>query len=79
MRAMHTDLLIHVAALHVQDDINRAAAARMKRELQTSRPRRFNFFRKPRPAAPAPAVVDAQPAILVSRGWPNSHAPRPRF
>ena len=76
---MHTDLLIHLAALHVQDDTERAAAARLKRELRGKRPRRFSFFRKPRPAAPAPAAVDAKPQILVTRGWPNSRTPRPRF
>jgi len=79
MRAMHTDLLIHVAALHTQDRMEQATAARMKRELRGERPRRFSFFRKPRPAAPAPAAVDAKPQVQVPRGWHNSRAPRPRF
>jgi hypothetical protein len=80
MRAMHNDLLIHLAAAHVQDNMERATAARTKRELRGERPRGFfSFFRKPRPAAPAPVAVDGKPQIQVTRGWPNSRAPQPRF
>jgi hypothetical protein len=56
MCAMHTDLLIHVAGLHVQDRIEQAAAERTKRELRQPKTRR-TFLRWRRPAVTRPTVA----------------------
>jgi hypothetical protein len=60
---MDTSLHSHIAAIHIQERIDRAAAERLAREVRRARKPRGSFFLLPRRTAPTPlGKVGAGPA-----------------